>query len=86
MLYMGYFSIVNGQNIKKLWFGLENFPFLRCRGSGCRRLLQFVRIPNATEPHTNSNFPALGGAMARVWARQPLSGSLWVFSSRIVTK
>ena len=47
MLYIGYFIILHGQNIKKVSF--ENFRFLGCRGwktakAGCAQILKFRGI------------------------------------------
>ena len=73
MLYIAYFIIVSGHNIKKK---LQNFPFLTCRGW---KTAEAVCAPNAIEPPTNSNFEAFGGPMARArWAQWPLRGSPWV--------
>ena len=62
MLYIGYFIILNGQNIKKI---LKFFPFMTCGGvenylcSLCAHQM----------PHPNSNFEGLGGFTAQArWA------------------
>ena len=73
MLYLGYFIIVNGQNIKKKSLSEFSIFYLE-RGEQ-----QFVCTPNATEPPANNNFEAFGALMARArWAQQPLRGSPWV--------
>ena len=75
MLYIGYFIIVSGHNIKKMFCKVSIFD--RKRPENC--FVQFVYTPNAIEPPTNSNFEAFGGPMAHAtWATWPLRGSPWV--------
>ena len=75
MLYIAYFIIVSGYNIKKMF--CEIFHFLPVESG--KLLEQFVRTPKAIEPPTNSNLEAFGGPMARArWAQWPIHGSPWV--------
>ena len=69
MLYIRYFSIVNGHNIQKKMKekGKENYPYGAVESGKLHK--QVVRTPNATEPPTKNNFEAFGGGMARErWA------------------
>ena len=71
MLYIAYFIIVSGHNIKKRFGKIFHFGGVEAR----KLFWQFVHTPNAIEPPTNSNF---GGPMARVrWAQWPLRGTPW---------
>ena len=74
MLYIAYFIIVSGHNIKKRFGKIFYFG-----GVETGKLLeQFVHTPNAIEPPTNSNFEAFGGPMARPRRAQwPLHGTPW---------
>ena len=57
MLYMAYFIIVSGHNIKKTFCKIFHFGPRSLEGGK----LQFVHTPNAIEPPTNNNLEAFGG-------------------------
>ena len=58
MLYIGYFIIVRGHNIRKRFAKFFYFSPLE----GEKLLKQLVHTPNANEPPTNRNFENFGGA------------------------
>ena len=71
MLYIAYFIIVSGHNIKKKFAKFSIFNLWRVENC--------LSSPDAIEPPTNSNFGAFGGPMARAtWAQWPLCGPPWV--------
>ena len=75
MLYIAYFIIVSGHNIKKMFCKICHFLPVEAG----KLLGQFVHTPRAIEPPTGGNFEAFGGPMARaIWAWRPLRGSPWV--------
>ena len=71
MLYIAYFIIVSGHNIKIFFAKFSIFDLWRVENC-C------AHTPNAIEPPTNSSFEAFGGPMDRArWAQWPLRGPSW---------
>ena len=75
MLYIAYFIIVSGHNIKN--FFLQKFSIFDLqRVENCLIVCAHTK---GIESPTNNNFEAFGGPMARArWAQWPLHGSPWV--------